>query len=236
MGAKPVEVEMPGLTHDLHKMRQAVNEHTKLIFLPSPNNPTGTANTEEEIHTFVRSLPEHVIFCFDEAYAEYLDSPPDLRPLIEEGRKVICLRTFSKIHGLAALRIGYGYGAQEMIALLQRARQPFNVNAIAQAAALGALEDDLWVTQCRKRNADGLEQLAKGLEALEIEYLPSQANFILSKPGDGRGLFTELQKQGIITRALGPSLAPYLRLSVGTEEENHRLLTALEKTRTIFGA
>ena len=111
MGAKPVEVEMPGLTHDLHKMRQAVNEHTKLIFLPSPNNPTGTANTEEEIHTFVRSLPEHVIFCFDEAYAEYLDSPPDLRPLIEEGRKVICLRTFSKIHGLAALRIGYGYGA-----------------------------------------------------------------------------------------------------------------------------
>ena len=126
--------------------------------------------------------------------------------------------------------------AKEMIALLQRARQPFNVNAIAQAAALGALQDDHWVTQCRKRNTDGLEQLANGLKALDIEYLPSQANFILSKPGDGRGLFTELQKQGIITRALGPSLAPYLRLSVGTEEENHRLLTALEKTRTVFGA
>lgn len=236
MGAKPVEVEMPGLTHDLNKMRQAVNERTKLIFLPSPNNPTGTANTEEEIHTFVRSLPKHVIFCFDEAYAEYLDAPPDLRPLIEEGHKVICLRTFSKIHGLAALRIGYGYGAKEMIALLQQARQPFNVNSIAQAAALGALQDEHWVTQCRKRNTDGLEQLANGLKALDIEYLPSQANFILSKPGDGRGLFTELQKQGIITRALGPSLAPYLRLSVGTEEENHRLLTALEKTRTVFGA
>lgn len=236
MGAKPVEAPMPGLAHCLDLMREAITDRTKLVFLPSPNNPTGTANTEEEIFQFVRSLPEHVIFCFDEAYAEYLDHPPDLRPLIEEGRKVICLRTFSKIHGLAALRIGYGYSSPEMIALLQRARQPFNVNAVAQAAAIGALKDSAWVTQCKKRNRDGLEQLAQGLNSLGIEYVPSQANFILSKPGNGRSLFLELQKQGIITRALGPLLSDYLRISVGTEEENTRLLTALEKACSVYGA
>ena len=236
MGAKPVKVEMPGLAHDLDLMSKAVTEKTKLVFLPSPNNPTGTANSEEEIFKFVRSLPDHVIFCFDEAYAEYLESPPDLRPLIAEGKKVICLRTFSKIHGLAALRIGYGYASPEIIGLLQRARQPFNVNAIAQAAAIGALSDHEWVSTCRKLNRDGLAQLGHGLEQLGIEYIPSQANFILSKPGNGRSLFSELQKQGIITRALGPSLEDYLRISVGTEEENKRCLSALEKTRSMHAA
>jgi len=236
MGAQPVEVEMPGLTHDLGLMSQAITERTKLVFLPSPNNPTGTANTEAEIFQFVRSLPEHVIFCFDEAYAEYLDSPPDLRPLIEEGRKVVCVRTFSKIHGLAALRIGYGYGSEEMIQLLQLARQPFNVNAVAQAAALGALQDAGWVAQCRKKNQAGLSFLAQGLERLGIEYIPSLANFILCQPGDGRALYLALQQQGIITRALGPSLADYLRISVGTEDENIRLLAALEKSRAVCGA
>ena len=117
-------------------------------------------------------LPQHVIFCFDEAYAEYLENPPDLRPLIDEGRKVICLRTFSKIHGLAALRIGYGYGSTEMIGLLQRARQPFNTNAVAQAAAIGALSDIEWVTQCRQRNMNGLEQIEAGLEKLELNISP----------------------------------------------------------------
>jgi histidinol-phosphate aminotransferase len=236
MGAKPVEVEMPDLCHDLAKMRGAITDRTKLVFLPSPNNPTGTANTENEIFEFVRSLPQHVIFCFDEAYAEYLDNPPDLRPLIEEGRKVICLRTFSKIHGLAALRIGYGYGSTEMIGLLQRARQPFNANAVAQAAAIGALSDNEWVTQCRQRNITGLEQISSGLEKLGIEYIPSHANFILAKPGNGNSLFLELQKHGIITRALGHNLSDYLRISVGTEDENTRLLKALEKAHSIYGA
>jgi histidinol-phosphate aminotransferase len=236
MGAKPVEVEMPGLTHDLSLMSRVITEKTKLVFLPSPNNPTGTANTEEEIFAFVRSLPEHVIFCFDEAYAEYLETPPDLRPLIKEGRKVICMRTFSKIHGLAALRVGYGYGSEEMIELLQLARQPFNVNAVAQAAALGALQDNDWVIQCRQKNLAGLSFLAQGLERLGIGYIPSLANFILCQPGDGKSHFLALQQQGIITRALGPSLADYLRISVGTEDENARLLAALEKTQTACGA
>jgi len=230
MGAHPVEVDMPGLTHDLTKMLESVTEKTKLVFLPSPNNPTGTANTQDEIFEFVRALPSHVIFCFDEAYAEYLDSPPDLRPLIAEGRKVICLRTFSKIHGLAALRIGYGYGSQEMIGLLQKVRQPFNVNTVAQAAALGAVQDDQWVAYCRGKNQEGLSFLANGLQKLGVEYTPSHANFLLCKPGEGRSLFLELQKLGVITRALGPSLSEHLRVSVGNDEENTRFLVALEKS------
>ena len=120
-----------------------------------------------------------------------------------------------------------------MIGLLQRARQPFNTNAVAQAAAIGALSDSEWVTQCRQRNMNGLEQIGSGLEKLGIEFIPSHANFVLSKPGNGRRLFLELQRLGIITRALGPSLADYLRISIGTEEENNRLLTALEKVLTV---
>ncbi len=236
MGARVIEVEMPALTHDLDLMRRAVNHRTKLVFLPSPNNPTGTTNSEAEIHAFIRSLPDNVIFCFDEAYAEYLEHPPDMRSLIEAGKKVICLRTFSKIHGLAGLRIGYGYGSPEMIRLLQRSRQPFNTNSIAQVAASAALQDEEWKIQCRKRNADGLNQLSMGLDRLGIEYVPSQANFILAKPGNGRSLFIELQKQGIITRALGPNLSDYLRISVGKEDENTRLLNALEKAISIHGA
>lgn len=236
MGGIPVEVEMPDLRHDLNRMREAVGDRTKLVFLPSPNNPTGTANSQEEILSFVRSLPDHLVFCFDEAYAEYLDSPPDLRPLIEEGRKVICLRTFSKIHGLAGLRIGYGYASAELISLLQRARQPFNANAVGQAAALGALSDPDWVEQCRRRNLEGLKQLQTGLTCLGIDFVPSQANFVLAKTGDGMRMFADLQKQGIITRPLGSGLESYLRLSVGTADENERLLNAMEKAQALFVA
>tara|TARA_B100000886_G_scaffold333094_1_gene286598 strand:+ start:332 stop:1438 length:1107 start_codon:yes stop_codon:yes gene_type:complete len=235
MGSKAIPVEMPDLTHDLNKMRNAITERTKLVFLPSPNNPTGTANTNDQICTFVRSLPEHVIFCMDEAYAEYLESPPDLKPLIEEGRKILAMRTFSKIHGLAGLRIGYGYGSAEMISLLQQARQPFNANSVAQACALAALEDYSWVRQCRKRNLDGLEQLRLGCQRLDLQFVPSQANFLLIKVGDGKRIFKELQSRGIITRPMSGGLEEYLRISVGTEHENEQVLQALEEILSIAG-
>lgn len=121
-GATPVEVPLKNHRHDLDALAAAITDRTRLVFLPSPNNPTGTANSEEEIVAFARALPEHVVFVYDEAYAEYLDNPPDLRPLIREGRHVICLRTFSKIYGLAALRVGYGYCSGEMAGLLNRVR------------------------------------------------------------------------------------------------------------------
>lgn len=149
-GARPVEVPLVNHRHDLDALARAITPRTKLIFLPSPNNPTGTANTPEEITAFVRALPEHVVFVFDEAYAEFLDNPPDLRPLIAEGRKVIGLRTFSKIYGLASLRVGYGYSSPELAALLNRVRQPFNVNAIGQAAALAALDDHAFVARAAR--------------------------------------------------------------------------------------
>ncbi|MDC0921063.1 histidinol-phosphate transaminase [Opitutales bacterium] len=229
MGAKPVPIAMPNLVHDLNEMRQAITDKTKLIFLPSPNNPTGTANSSEEIFAFIQSLPDHVIFCLDEAYTEYLEDPPDLRPLIEEGRKILAMRTFSKIHGLAGLRIGYGYGSETLVKLLQKARQPFNVNAIAQASAIAAIEDKDWVTQCRKRNTDGLEQMASGLENLDLEYVPSKANFLLVKVGDGQATFESLQSKGIITRPMPESLNSFVRISIGTEEENRKALTALKQ-------
>ncbi|MFP6886065.1 MAG: histidinol-phosphate transaminase, partial [Opitutales bacterium] len=155
-GAKVIEVPMPQLRHDLNAMAAAITDKTRLVFLACPNNPTGTANNAEEIQDFVESLPEHVVFCLDEAYAEYLDDPPELHPLIETGHKVICLRTFSKIHGLAGLRLGYGYASEYMIELLHRVRQPFNANAIAQAAAIAALEDEKWIAHCREANVAGL--------------------------------------------------------------------------------
>jgi histidinol-phosphate aminotransferase len=227
-GAKPVEVPLVNHKHDLTALAAAVTPRTKLVFVPSPNNPTGTANTEAELLAFARSLPEHVVFAFDEAYAEYLENPPDLRPLIREGRKVVCLRTFSKIYGLASLRVGYGYASPAMAALLNRVRQPFNVNAIGQAAAIAALDDGAFVTECVRDNRAGLAQLETGLQALGLETVPSVANFILAKVDDGARVFAELQKRGVIVRPMKPYGMPeWLRLTVGTPAQNARLLDTL---------
>lgn len=229
-GAKPVEVPLaPGLRQDLRALAAAVTPRTRLVFLASPANPIGATNTEAEILELVRALPPHVICVFDEAYAEYLEPAPDLRPLIAEGRKVICLRTFSKIYGLASLRVGYGYGARELIALVQRARQPFNVSAIAAAAATAALDDDEFVARCRAANREGLAQLGEGFRRMELEFVPGQGNFLLVKVGDGVAVFDALQRRGLITRPVKPyGLPEWLRISVGTADQNRRLLEALE--------
>lgn len=230
-GAKPVEVPLVNHRHDLDALRRAITPATKLVFLPSPNNPTGTANTAAEIFAFVRSLPEHVVFAFDEAYAEFVENPPDLRPLIAEGRKVICLRTFSKIYGLASLRVGYGYASAEFAGLLNRVRQPFNVNAIGQAAATAALDDHAFAATCARDNRTGLAQLEAGCRDLGLEFVPSVANFILVKVGDGMRVFTALQRLGVIVRPMKPYGMPeWLRLTVGTPTQNTRLLAALAAT------
>lgn len=229
-GARPVEVPLVNHRHDLAALARAITPRTKLVFLPSPNNPTGTANTAEEITAFVRGLPEHVVFVFDEAYAEYLETPPDLRPLVAEGRKVIGLRTFSKIYGLASLRVGYGYASPELAGLLNRVRQPFNVNAIGQAAALAALDDAEFVARARAVNAAGLKQLEAGFAARGLEWVPSVGNFILVKVGDGARGFAELQKLGVIVRPMKPYGMPeWLRVTVGTEAQNTRFLGALDR-------
>lgn len=226
--ARPVEVPLINHTHDLPALLRALTPRTKLVFLACPNNPTGTANSAEDILAFARALPEHVVLVYDEAYAEYVSTPPDLLPLVREGRKIICLRTFSKIYGLAAFRVGYGATTPEIAALLQRVRQPFNVNAPAQAAALAALDDTAFVQQSRTLNDAGLRQLEAGFTALGLEWVPSTGNFILVRVGNGSSVFQKLQARGIITRPVnGYGMPEWLRITVGTAEQNARLLREL---------
>jgi histidinol-phosphate aminotransferase len=231
-GAKAIEVPLRDWRHDLAAIAGAVTPRTKLVYVCSPNNPTGTANTEAELLAFARTLPEHVIAVFDEAYAEFVERAPDLRPLIAEGRKVVCLRTFSKIFGLASLRIGYGYSGAELCALLNRVRQPFNVNAIAQAAAIAALDDGAFAERCARENRAGLAQLETGCRELGLEFVPSVANFMLIKVGDGLRFFERLQQAGIIVRPVKSyGLPEWIRVTVGTRDQNARLLAALGRLR-----
>ncbi|MDP0500885.1 MAG: histidinol-phosphate transaminase [Verrucomicrobiota bacterium JB022] len=227
-GAKAVRVPMPNYTHDLGAMLAAVTERTRLVYLPNPNNPTGTLLSEAEVLEFARALPDHVIFVYDEAYAEYQETPPDLRPLIREGRKVICTRTFSKIYGLAGLRVGYGYSDPELAALINSVRPPFNTSNIAQVAARAALADAEWVERSRTVNTAGLRQLEQGLQELGLETVPSAANFILAQVPKASEVDKTLQSQGIIVRPVaGYDLPHHLRISVGTEPQNARLLKTL---------
>ena len=227
-GATAVEVPMAKFGHDLKAMRDAVTDNTRLLFVASPNNPTGIANDEAELIELAESLPEHVILCLDEAYAEYLDQAPDFRVAISAGRKVFCLRTFSKIYGLGGLRVGYGYGDPELVQLLHRVRQPFNINTVAQAAAVAALGDHNFVNRCRAANKAGRAQLVKGLEALGYSTVGGQANFVLADVGCGMSFFEGLQRAGIIVRPLAPySMPEFVRITIGTESENTRLLEAV---------
>lgn len=227
-GAKAVEVPLKEWRHDLPSMLAAITPRTKLVFVCSPNNPTGTANTEAELLAFARALPKHVIGVFDEAYAEFVENAPDLRPLISEGRKVICLRTFSKIYGLASLRVGYGYGGAELCRWLNRVRQPFNVNAIAQAAAIAAMDDHAFAEKTARENRVGLTFLEMGCRALGFSAVPSVANFMLVRVGEGMRVFDMLQREGLIVRPVKSyGLPEWIRITVGTGEQNDRLMAAL---------
>ena len=239
-GAKAIEVPLVDHRHDLKQIAAAITPKTKLVYVCSPNNPTGTANTAADLLAFGRALPDHVVGVFDEAYAEYDPNAPDLRPLIREGRKVVCLRTFSKIYGLASLRVGYGYATADIIAALNRMRQPFNVNAIAQAAAVAALDDTEFTAKCAKENRAGLAQLEQGFTARKLEWVPSVANFILVRVGPSTGsgqamgqqLFEALQRRGVIVRPMKSYGMPeWLRITVGTKAQNERLLAELDTVR-----
>lgn len=228
-GAKYVEVDDPDFIHDLDAMADAVTENTRLVFVANPNNPTGTQVTQEAIDRLVTRLPEHVIAVFDEAYFEFLDTPPDVLKHVRAGKNVIVLRTCSKIHGLAALRIGYGIAPKPLADLLQKARQPFNTNAIAQAGALAALDDHDHIEKTRAVNREGLAFYEKAFADRGLKYVPSVANFILVEVGDGDFVFKEMLKQGVIIRAMrGYKLPSWVRISVGTPAENQRALEVLD--------
>ena len=231
-GADLVTVPARDYGHDLSAMLEAVTSNTGVIFVANPNNPTGTLALREDVVRLVNEVPDHVLLVMDEAYIDFLEEPADLLPLIREGAKsnLLLMRTFSKIFGLAGLRLGYGIGHPELIAALEKVRQPFNINSIAQAGAMAALDDQQHLTRTRANNALGLDYLQNTFRELGLEFVPSHANFVLVRVGDGQRVFNELQKLGIITRPMaGYQLPEWIRVTVGTPEENTRCIVALKK-------
>ena len=228
-GATTIEVPDPNFAHDLDAMAEAITPRTKEIFIANPNNPTGTLLAQEEIDRFMARVPGHVIVVFDEAYHEFLEEPPDTLKYVREGRNVVVLRTFSKIQGLANLRIGYGLAKPELIDVLQKTRQPFNVNGIAQAGALAGLADAEHQRQTRALTIEGRDFLQRAFADLGLEFVPSFANFILVKVGDGRAVFQALMQRGIIVRDMNSyGLPEWIRVSIGTMPQNERFLAELQ--------
>jgi histidinol-phosphate aminotransferase len=234
-GAGYVEVPDPGFVHDLDAMAgAAADSGVRLVFVANPNNPTGSMVGQEALDRFVESLPEHVIAVFDEAYYEYAGPEmPDTVKYVREGRNVCVLRTFSKAHGLAALRVGYGLAPAGLAGVLQKARQPFNVNAIAQAGALASLGDAGHAEASRETNRAGMERLEREFAARGIETVPSRANFLLARVGDGDAMFQALLREGVIVRAMsGYKLPEWVRVTIGTPGQLDRFLDALDKVRS----
>ncbi len=231
-GAETRMAPMKNFTHDLDAMAECIDENTRLVFVANPNNPTGTRVSNEELKSFLDALPEHVLPVLDEAYVELLDpaEQPDSLNWVKEQRPLILLRTFSKTYGLAGLRLGYGIASPELINWLGKFRQPFNVNAMAQAAAMAALQDEDYVQQTRTCIKEGLAFFEDTFRDLGLEVVPSFANFILVKTGNGREVFQALQKRGVIARPMdGYGLPDWLRISVGLPEENQKAMKILKE-------
>jgi histidinol-phosphate aminotransferase len=218
---------------DLDAMARAVTPLTKLVFVANPNNPTGTIVTAAEVERFIAGLPPTVIVVFDEAYIEFAMGPdfPDTLSSVRQGRKVFVLRTFSKASSLAGLRVGYGIAQADAMALLHRVRQPFNVNSLAQAAALAALEDDGHILECVRMNEAGRHFLYDEFTGLGLKYVTSRANFILVDVGrSAHEVYQRLLREGVIVRPMTSfGMETALRITVGTPEENRRLIKALRK-------
>lgn len=231
-GGQLVAVPARQYGHDLPAMLRAITPKTRVVFVANPNNPTGTLASRDELAGFVDQVPPHVLLALDEAYLEFLEEPLDLLPLIRSGKKpnLLLMRTFSKIYGLAGLRIGYGIGTPDLIAALEKIRQPFNINSVAQAGALAALGDETHIQASRANNSAGLKVFAQAFEQMGLAYVPSAANFILVRVGEGQKVFNALQGLGIIVRPMGGYQLPeWIRISIGTPAENSRCLAGLRK-------
>ncbi len=227
-GANTIEVPDPGYAHDLDGMLAAITPRTKEIFIANPNNPTGTLCSQAEIDRFMARVPDSVVTVFDEAYYEFLPDPPDVLRYVREGRNVVVLRTFSKIQGLANLRIGYGLAHKELIDALQKTRQPFNANGIAQAGALAGILDDDHQRKTRDLTIEGRTWMQNEFAALGLEYVPSHANFVLVRVGSGKAVFQALMKKGVIIRDMAAyGLPEWIRVSIGTMDQNRRFLAEL---------
>jgi histidinol-phosphate aminotransferase len=229
-GATGIEVPAVAYGHDLKGMRAAITPTTRIVFVANPNNPTGTWIGPDALERFIASVPEDVLVVLDEAYDEYLEPGQRSQSTAWVGRypNLIVSRTFSKAYGLAALRIGFGVMNAGVAAMLNRVRQPFNVNALAQAAALAAMADTGYVEESRQLNRTGMWQLEEGFRKLGLEWVPSHANFLLVKVGDAGSVYLRLLKRGVIVRPVANYALPeWLRVTIGLPAENERFLAAL---------
>jgi len=230
--AEIITVPAKDYRNDLEAMLKAITPKTQIVFLANPNNPTGTFLTQEELGDFIDRVPERTLIVLDEAYTEYHESPPDFLPLIREGKKsnlVICW-TFSKIYGLAGLRIGFSLACPEFTQALEKVREAFNTNSLAQEAALAALDDVEFLEKARRVNNEGLAYLQGEFDEMGLEYVRSYANFVLVKTGNGSRVFEELQRAGIIVRPVNNyGLPEWIRITVGIPEQNQRVIQALKR-------
>ncbi len=234
-GATLVEVPAQDFGHDLAAMQRAINPQTRLIWIANPNNPTGTFLPYPQLKAFLHAVPSDVLVVLDEAYNDYI--PPaervDTSAWLAEFPNLVLTRTFSKIYGLAGLRIGYALASADVADLMNRLRQPFNCNNLALAAATAALDDDVFVAQSYANNRAGMEQLLAGLARLGLPSIASHGNFLTFKVGDAANINQKLLHEGVIVRPLAAyGLPEHLRVTIGREHENARFLAALEKALT----
>lgn len=232
IGARHVEVATKEYGTDLEALAAAVREDTRMVFVANPNNPTGTFNAWADVARFVERIPANVLVVLDEAYGEYLpDALVSPTPgWLDRFPNLVISRTLSKAFGLAGLRVGYGLAHPQVAEVMNRVRQPFNVNHLAMVAACAALGDDEFIARSRKVNADGLAQLAAGFERLGLEYIPSQGNFITVRVGPAQAIYESLLGEGVIVRPIaGYGMPEHLRITVGLAEHNERFLAALER-------
>jgi len=230
VGCRIREVPLKEFTHDLRGMLQMVTRATKVVFLGNPNNPTGTCVSPTDLEDFLRALPQDVILVVDEAYREYMPRylQPDLLKHIRAGRHLLSLRTFSKVYGLAGLRIGYGIAPAPFVEVLDRVRQPFNVNALAQRAALAALDDTAHLEETLRITEAGRRYLESQLKGLGLRFVQGVANFLLVDVGDGEAMAKALLQRGVIVRSMGGyDLPSFVRVTVGTPRENARFIQIL---------
>jgi histidinol-phosphate aminotransferase len=231
-GAGVKTAPLKNFTLDLEAIARAIDKNTRLVFLGNPNNPTGTIYRRAEWEKFLERVPPTTVIAADEAYFEFVRDAeyPDSMHYHNSERMLVTLRTFSKIFGLAGLRVGYAVARRDVVAMLNHVRQPFNVSSLAQVAVLAAMDDHEHVRRTLAVNAAGIAYLERELRRLGIEFAPTQANFILADVGNGRSVFEQLLKLGVIVRPMNSyGLPRHVRISVGLEEENRRLIEALEQ-------
>jgi histidinol-phosphate aminotransferase len=240
VGAHAVVVPAKNYGHDLRAMVQAITPDTKLIFIANPNNPTGTFIPAAEIEAFLKIVPPQVVVVLDEAYNEYLAPALQYESIawIRQYPNLLVSRTLSKAYGLAGLRVGFGIAQPSVTDLLNRIRQPFNVNSLAQAAAIAALNDSAFLKKSAQVNADGYRQLTQAFNAMDLEYVPSFGNFVLVKVGNddsvGARINLALLRQGIIVRPVGNyGLPQWLRVTIGLPDENAAFIEGLKKALSL---